>query len=145
MPVLVPGEWDFLSLKAKKVAENGLLGTSKSKLLIWTVALPLQQARQQANAWAECATAIHGWTLRLNGTGQQHQTSCHSLQDITAPGLLYMSAGHWRVEVGMQDQRVCFLCRVITKHLQVGRPMELLYLPWQDVEEKKEKLEENLP
>lgn len=119
------------------VAENGFLGTRKNKLLTWTAALHLQQARQRADSWAECATAIHGWTLRLNGTDQKHQTSCHSLQDITAPGYYTHLQDIEGLKWGCRATGSVFCAVwVITKHLEAGRPIGLLYLSWQDAEEK---------
>lgn len=101
------------------------LGTSKAKLLIWAVALPLRQARQCANSWAEHATILHAWSLRLKGTEQKYQISCPNLQYIAAPCLLNTAAGH---EMGMGDQRVCFLCNLShhdalsTERLGGGKP-----------------------
>lgn len=123
-----------------------MLGTSKTKLLIWAVALHLWQARQCANFWAEQATVLHGWSIRLNGTGQKHQISCPSLQYIVAPCSWNTTAGHRRDEVGMGDQGVCFLCNcsdhdaVNTEHLGGRKPGEALLFVmarrgcWQEAE-----------
>lgn len=100
------------------------LGTSKTQLLIWAVALPPWQARQRA----EHATVLHGWSLGLKSTEQKHEISCPSLQSIVAHHSLNTAAGRGRDEVGMGDQRVSFLCNlghhdaVSTEHLGGGKP-----------------------
>lgn len=88
------------------------LGTSKTKLLVWAVALLLQQVRQCANSSAEQATVLHGWSLRLNGTEQMHQNSCPSLEYVVAPRSLNIAARHRRDRMGMRDQGLCFLCNL---------------------------------
>lgn len=80
------------------------LGTSKTKLLTWTGALPLSKLLGRTSP---CHPQVSSQTKWHQPTAQ---TSCCSLEDMVAPGLLYTSAGHQRVEVGVQDQRACSLC-----------------------------------